>query len=70
MPVRLPARSGRLRVEPVSPDNPPLHMDNDRHLTAWYKETAITTLQRKVKEEVVNAEVGNEPFNCVRTGES
>ena len=57
--------------EPVSPDNPLLHMDNviaTPHC-AWYSETAITTLQRKVAEEVVNVLQGNEPFNCVNRGE-
>lgn len=57
--------------EPVSPDNPLLHMDNviaTPHC-AWYSETAITTLQRKVAEEVVNVLKGNEPFNCVNRGE-
>lgn len=53
--------------EPVKPDNPLLHMDNviaTPHC-AWYSETAITALQRKVAEEVVNVLKGNEPFHCV-----
>ena len=33
--------------------------------SAWYSETAITTLQRKAAEEVVNVLQGNEPMNCV-----
>lgn len=33
--------------------------------SAWYSETAITTLQRKAAEEVVNVLQGNEPFHCV-----
>ena len=33
--------------------------------SAWYSETAIRTLQRKVAEEVVNVLNGNPPFNCV-----
>lgn len=32
---------------------------------AWYSEEAISTLQRKVAEEVVNVLKGNAPFNCV-----
>ncbi|WRS27871.1 C-terminal binding protein [Oscillospiraceae bacterium MB08-C2-2] len=31
---------------------------------AWYSEEAISTLQRKVAEEVVNVLGGNKPFNC------
>ena len=53
--------------EPVKADNPLLHMDNviaTPHC-AWYSETAITTLQRKVAEEVVNVLDGNKPFNCI-----
>lgn len=53
--------------EPVKPDNPLLHMDNviaTPHC-AWYSETAITTLQRKVAEEVVNVLEGNPPRSCV-----
>ena len=53
--------------EPVKADNPLLHMDNviaTPHC-AWYSETAITTLQRKVAEEVVNVLDGNKPMNCI-----
>ena len=53
--------------EPVTPEHPLLHMDNviaTPH-SAWYSETAIHTLQRKVAEEVVNVLNGNPPFNCV-----
>ena len=32
---------------------------------AWYSEEAISTLQRKVAEEVVNVLKGNVPLNCV-----
>lgn len=57
--------------EPVRRDNPLLHMDNviaTPHC-AWYSETAITTLQRKVAEEVVNVLQGNKPFNCTNKEE-
>ena len=53
--------------EPVRADNPLLHMDNviaTPHC-AWYSETAITTLQRKVAEEVVNVLQGNPPYHCL-----
>ena len=53
--------------EPVTPEHPLLHMDNviaTPH-SAWYSETAIHTLQKKVAEEVVNVLNGNPPFNCV-----
>lgn len=53
--------------EPVTPEHPLLHMDNviaTPH-SAWYSETAIHTLQRKVAEEIVNVLNGNPPFNCV-----
>lgn len=53
--------------EPVSVYHPLLHMENviaTPH-SAWYSETAITTLQRKAAEEVVNVLQGNEPFHCV-----
>lgn len=53
--------------EPVSPGHPLLHMKNviaTPHC-AWYSETAITTLQRKAAEEVVNVLRGNEPYHCV-----
>lgn len=54
-------------TEPIQPTHPLLHMDNviaTPH-SAWYSETAIKTLQRKVAEEVVNVLKGNEPFHCV-----
>lgn len=54
-------------TEPVSSENPLLHMDQviaTPHC-AWYSETAITTLQRKTAEEVVNVLQGNPPYHCV-----
>ena len=53
--------------EPISQDSPLLHMKEviaTPH-SAWYSETAIQTLQRKVAEEVVNILGGGVPFNCV-----
>lgn len=53
--------------EPVSEDHPLLKMENviaTPH-SAWYSETAISSLQRKVAEEVVNILQGNKPFHCV-----
>ena len=53
--------------EPAGPDNELLHLPNviaTPH-SAWYSEVAITTLQRKVAEEVVNVLQGNRPFHCV-----
>lgn len=53
--------------EPVEQTNPLLQMDNviaTPH-SAWYSETAINSLQRKVAEEVVNVLSGHDPFNCV-----
>ena len=53
-------------TEPVAPDSELLKMDNviaTPHC-AWYSEEAISTLQRKVAEEVVNVLKGNPPFNC------
>lgn len=53
--------------EPVSQDNPLLHMDQviaTPHC-AWYSETAIAALQKKTAEEVVNVLQGNLPFHCV-----
>lgn len=52
--------------EPVAKTNRLLQMDQviaTPHC-AWYSEEAITTLQRKVAEEVVNVLSGNRPFNC------
>lgn len=54
-------------TEPVGKDNPLLQMDQviaTPH-SAWYSETAISSLQRKVAEEVVNVLKGNQPFHCV-----
>lgn len=54
-------------TEPLPKEHPLLTLENviaTSHC-AWYTETAITTLQRKVAEEVVNVLNGNEPFNCV-----
>ena len=53
--------------EPVAADNPLLGMENviaTPH-SAWYSETAIAALQRKVAEEVVNVLGGNHPFHNV-----
>ncbi len=53
-------------TEPISQENELLRMDNviaTPHC-AWYSEEAISTLQRKVAEEVVNVLKGNPPFNC------
>lgn len=53
--------------EPLGINNPLLQMENviaTPH-SAWYSETAIASLQRKVAEEVVNVLQGNQPFNCV-----
>ena len=53
--------------EPVSADHKLLHMDQviaTPHC-AWYSIEAITSLQRKTAEEVVNVLAGNAPFNCV-----
>lgn len=58
-------------TEPVKAGHPLLHMDQviaTPHC-AWYSETAITTLQRKVAEEVVNVLGGNQPFHCVNRKE-
>lgn len=55
--------------EPVSPEHELLHMPNviaTPHV-AWYSETAIRTLQRKVALEVVNVLSGNKPFHCVNS---
>lgn len=52
-------------TEPLAADSPLLKMPNvitTGHV-AWYSEQAITTLQRKVAEEVVNVLAGNKPFN-------
>ncbi len=52
--------------EPIEKDSELLKMDNviaTPHC-AWYSEQAITTLQRKVAEEVINVLKGNKPFNC------
>lgn len=51
--------------EPISQKSELLRMDNviaTPHC-AWYSEEAISTLQRKVAEEVVNVLGGNPPFN-------
>ncbi|MBE6830845.1 MAG: C-terminal binding protein [Ruminococcaceae bacterium] len=51
--------------EPISQESELLRMDNviaTPHC-AWYSEEAISTLQRKVAEEVVNVLGGNPPFN-------
>lgn len=51
--------------EPPKADNPLLHLPNvivTGHV-AWYSEQAISTLQRKVAEEVVNVLAGNKPFH-------
>ncbi|MGX8702802.1 C-terminal binding protein [Caproiciproducens sp.] len=53
-------------TEPISQESELLRMDNviaTPHC-AWYSEEAISTLQRKVAEEVVNVLGGNPPFNC------
>lgn len=53
--------------EPVAADNPLLGMENviaTPH-SAWYSETAIAALQRKVADEVVNVLGGNHPFHNV-----
>ncbi|TQI68327.1 C-terminal binding protein [Clostridium sp. KNHs216] len=52
--------------EPISSDSELLKMDNviaTPH-SAWYSEEAISTLQRKVAEEVVNILGGGRPINC------
>lgn len=52
--------------EPIARDHPLLQMGQviaTPHC-AWYSEEAITTLQRKVAEEVVNVLSGNRPFHC------
>lgn len=52
--------------EPLAADHELRKMDNaivTPHC-AWYSEQAISTLQRKVAEEVVNVLKGNVPFNC------
>ncbi len=52
--------------EPIEKDSELLKMDNviaTPHC-AWYSEQAITTLQRKIAEEVINVLKGNKPFNC------
>ena len=53
--------------EPPGSDNELLHLPNviaTPH-SAWYSEVAVTNLQRKVAEEVVNVLQGNRPFHCV-----
>jgi len=52
--------------EPLASDSELFELDNvilTPHC-AWYSEEAITALQRKVAEEVVNVLKGNPPFNC------
>lgn len=52
--------------EPIGKTNKLLQMDQviaTPHC-AWYSEEAISTLQRKVAEEVVNVLSGNRPFHC------
>lgn len=52
--------------EPIAKNSKLLQMDNviaTPHC-AWYSEEAISTLQRKVVEEVVNILSGNKPFHC------
>jgi D-3-phosphoglycerate dehydrogenase len=53
--------------EPLAPDSKLLRFDNVNVTphSAWYSETAVSTLQRKVAEEVVNVLNGNYPFNPV-----
>lgn len=54
-------------TEPVTVDNPLLHMENviaTPHC-AWYSLRAIDNVQRKAAEEVANVLLGNEPWNCV-----
>lgn len=53
--------------EPIRKTHPLLSMDNviaTPH-NAWYSETAISVLQTKVAQEVVNVLAGGEPFHCV-----
>lgn len=57
--------------EPVCADHKLLRMDQviaTPHC-AWYSIEAITSLQRKTAEEVVNVLAGNAPFNCVNRKE-
>lgn len=58
-------------TEPIRMNHKLLHMKNviaTPHC-AWYSETAITTLQYKVAQEVVNVLQGNKPYNCVNQSE-
>lgn len=53
--------------EPLDAENKLLSMDNvicTPHC-AWYSEEAISVLQRKAAEEVVNVLAGNQPFHAV-----
>lgn len=55
--------------EPIAPTHPFLSMDNviaTPHC-AWYSETAISLLQKKAAEEVVNILGGNRPHHCVNS---